>query len=524
MKNIDNNFNEDELLEEAMRNQFNETINTTLRLPKIVEEYADSAIEVSRNNRVPAILSAYSLLGQICKEMVYVPKGRGTEDVRVHIIWLQTSGSGKSEMYNFTGRIAQYVFDIINGRHRDNVEAETAGERHNRFSIHAVKSTTDAALIGKMKMEDVTITDDDGNTTYEQVPKQLFGGLEGDGLCVYDEFEYSGVFKPTQHKQEVVMYLNTLMNTLAGQNYRITKQLAEGGEMYCDSRRSIYATSYIPKTLTSVIAETGLLQRCLIYIREVPISEQNAVRETLSNDYGRIIDTQTPINKFGDAFVEIYECLKEQYDSVPLEIKDGMTEEQIREAEVIRRKKVITFSKGVNDTITNETIKFQNFVHDSRPAVIEIANNFITRMQVSMVRLAVLSCIAEAPKLPKKDRFKLTSKHVLQASHVTQQCYKSLVLWLDSALRAERLSSAKKQKLDVFTKEYKKLVENGKSIQIEGQTGEWINKSVLLETVRLVTNASPATVYRNYKSNKEYFEEIRHNKNRFVNIKRRGIK
>ena len=29
MNNIDNNFNEDELLEEAMRNQFNETINTT---------------------------------------------------------------------------------------------------------------------------------------------------------------------------------------------------------------------------------------------------------------------------------------------------------------------------------------------------------------------------------------------------------------------------------------------------------------------------------------------------------------
>ena len=109
-------------------------------------------------------------------------------------------------------------------------------------------------------------------------------------------------------------------------------------------------------------------------------------------------------------------------------------------------------------------------------------------------------------------------------SHVTQQCYKSLVLWLDSALRAERLSSAKKQKLDVFTKEYKKLVENGKSVSIEGQTGEWINKSVLLETVRLVTNASPATVYRNYKSNKEYFDEIRHNKTRFVNIKRRGTK
>jgi hypothetical protein len=519
MENINNNFNEDELLEEAMRSQFNETKNTKLSLPKIIEDYADSAIEVSRNNRVPAILSAYSLLGQICKEMVYIPKGRGTEDTRVHVIWLQTSGSGKTEMYNFTGRVGQYVFDILNERYRDNVEAESSGERHNRFSIHGVKSTTDAALVGKMIIEDVTVTDDDGNTTYEKIPKQLFGGLEGDGLCVYDEFEYSGVFKPTQHKQEVVMYLNTFMNTLAGENYRITRQLAEGGEMYCDSRRSLYATSYIPKTLTTVIAETGLLQRCLIYIREVPIEEQNQIREKLSHDYGNIIDTQTPINNFGNAFVEIYETLKERYDDEPLIINDNMTEQQIKEAEVIRRKKIVTFSKGVNDTIINETIKFQNFVHNSRPAVIEIANNFITRMQVSMVRLAVLSCIAEAPKLPVKDRFKLTNKHVLQASHVTQQCYKSLVLWLDSALRAERLSSAKKQKLDVFKNEYQRLVDNKKSTQIEGQTGEWVNKSVLLETVRIASNKSPATIYRNYKSNAEFYEEVKHNKSRFVKIK-----
>ena len=519
MENINNNFNEDELLEEALRKQFNETKDTKLRLPKIIEDYADSAIEVSRNNRVPAILSAYSLLGQICKEMVYIPKGRGTEDIRVNIIWLQTSGSGKTEMFNFTGRVAKYVFDILNERYRDNVEAETGGGRHNRFSIHAVKSTTDAALVGKMIIEDVTVTDDDGNTTYEKIPKQLFGGFEGDGLIVYDEFESSGVFKQSQHKQEVVMYLNTLMNTLAGQNYRITKQLAEGGEMYCDSRRSIYATSYIPKTLTSVIAETGLLQRCLIYIREVPITEQNEIRETLSYDYGNIIDTQTPITNFGNAMIEIFETLKQRYDSEPLVINNNMTEHEIKEAEVLRRKKIVTYSKGVNDTIINETIKFQNFVHDSRPAVIEIANNFITRMQVSMVRLAVLSCIAEAPRLPEKDRFILTTKHVLQASHVTQQCYKSLVLWLDSALRAERLTTAKKQKLDVFKNEYIRLKNDNKAVQIDGQIGVWVNKSVLLEKVRIVTNKSPATIYRNYKSNAEYYEEIKHGGNRFVKIK-----
>ncbi len=520
MKNIDNNFNEDELLEEAMRSQFDETRDTKLGLPKIVEDYANSAGEVSRNNRVPAILSAYSLLGQICKEMIYIPKGRGTEDTRLHVIWLQTSGTGKTEMFNFTGRVTQYVFDALNERYRDNVEAETGGGRHNRFSIHAVKSTTDSALVGKMIIEDVTVTDDDGNTTYEKIPKQLFGGLEGDGLCVYDEFEYSGVFKQSQHKQEVVMYLNTLMNTLAGENYRITRQLAEGGEMYCDSRRSIYATSYIPKTLTQVIAETGLLQRCLIYIREVPISEQNEIRRMLSYDYGTISDTQTPINKFGDAFIEIYETLKQRYDAEPLLINDNMTESQLKEAEVIRKKNIVTFGKGVDDTINNETNKFEDFVHDSRPAVLEIANNFITRMQVSMVRLAVLSCIAEAPRLPEKDRFILTTKHVLQASHVSQQCYKSLVLWLDTALRGERLTSAKKQKLDVFKNEYLKLVDDKKSVKIDGQTGEWVNKSVLLLIVGKTAKMSPATIYRNYKSNAEFYEEVKHNKTRYVKIKR----
>ena len=45
--------------------------------------------------------------------------------------------------------------------------------------------------------------DDDGENVYEGNP----GVLEGNGLAHWDEFEYSGIFKQTQHKENSIVYL-----------------------------------------------------------------------------------------------------------------------------------------------------------------------------------------------------------------------------------------------------------------------------------------------------------------------------
>ena len=185
-------------------------------LPKVVEAYVKSATEVSKYNEVPSAVSFYVLLGQICKDMVAIPSGRRIDDTRVHFIWMQTSGTGKSTLYDFFGPVSDLSFELINRKHKTN------------FDVFSIKDTTDAALVGSMGEEFVEETDDEGNVRNIKQPVQIMGALEGAGLAAYDEFEYSGVFKQSQHKENVIMYLNTFMNSLHGENWIITKKLKDG--------------------------------------------------------------------------------------------------------------------------------------------------------------------------------------------------------------------------------------------------------------------------------------------------------
>ena len=123
-----------------------------VRLPTFIQEYVANAVQVSKYNNIPAALTAFNLLGQLCKDKVVIVRGQGREDTRVPVLWLQTSGTGKSEMYNFYGPITRKTFEILNEKHGTN------------FTIFDVTETTDAALIGSMKQEQEVVEDEDGNT------------------------------------------------------------------------------------------------------------------------------------------------------------------------------------------------------------------------------------------------------------------------------------------------------------------------------------------------------------------------
>ena len=62
-------------------------------LPVIVREFQKSAVEVSHYNDIPAGISFFTILGQICKDFIIIPNGRNHEDTRVHFCWVQTSGT-----------------------------------------------------------------------------------------------------------------------------------------------------------------------------------------------------------------------------------------------------------------------------------------------------------------------------------------------------------------------------------------------------------------------------------------------
>ena len=460
----------------------NTQVTELARLPAIVEKYTEDAVKASNYNYIPASLSFFTLLGQICKDMIAIPSGVNVDDCRIQFAWLQTSGTGKSTLTNWYMPIVRESFKMINEKHGT------------QFNIFDVTDYTDAALIGSFEKREEEVVEENGQVRRVMVDTPIPGQLEGDGLAIWDEFEYSGIFKQSQHKENAIVYLNTFMNTLHGETWIISKKLKLGDDpIECRCQRSIYATTYIPKQLTSVIAEKGVLQRLLLFIYEVPQHQQMEMRRRLISDWGTHQSREKPKLKYSKSFLTLYDAVKERYDEV-----DGDP------------KKVIRISKEANDALTRECILMEEYITNSRQEVFEAMETFINRILKHIQKMAVLCCVAEAPSIvDKSQRFVVTQNHVLQASSLIRQCYKSLVSWLDEALRVEKQSVAQKANIGVFKTVYLKLKKG------DG----WVNKTKLFREVRAETKKSQATIYKWYAKVEDYFEEHRNGTSVEVRLK-----
>jgi len=189
-----------------------------------------------------------------------------------------------------------------------------------------------------------------------------------------------------------------------------------------------------------------------------------------------------PITKFANNFVKIYDALKEHYDDNG---QDALT--------------TVKWGKGVTDSLKNESWKMRNYVASARPEVFSIASNFITRLNGTLIRMAVLSAIAEAPSITDKSkRYIVTEKNVRQASFLVRQCYQSLVSWLDTALKVQATGLQDKANYAAFRKIYLGMKKKGDD--------EWVNKTAMLEQVRKTTSKGQATVYRWFNDLGDKFE------------------
>ena len=450
-----------------------------MKLPAVVQDYTVEAEEISYFNEVPAAVSFFVILGQITKDMVASPNRKKTDDIRTQFLWLQTSGTGKSTLNDWYIPLVERAFAKLNEKYGTN------------FDIFETTEYTDAALIGSMDREDQQVEDENGNMVRVTVDVHLPGELEGEGLALWDEFEHSGIFRQTQHKEGAPVYLQKFMNTLWGKTYLIKKKLRLGTEpIVCDCRRSVFACSFIPTNLNRVIAEKGVLQRLLIFIYEVPQHQQQQMRRQLIADFGTIKAREKVQTKYADSFVKLYECVKERYDAVGGD-----------------QLKVIRYDKTANDALLQECILMERYITNSRQVVFEAMETFINRILKHIEKMAVLCCVAEAPSIPDKSkRFIVTDKHVLQASSLIRNCYKSLVSWLDEALREEKRGLEQKANVGAFKAEYRNLIKNPKGSRKLLKDG-WVKKGILIEKVMAVTKRGNSTIYKWYAEIDEYFEE-----------------
>jgi len=452
-------------------------------LPAIVREFQASAVEVSHYNDIPAGISFFTILGQICKDFIIIPNGRNHEDTRVHFCWVQTSGTGKSTLYNFVGPVANGVFKMINEYNRHPPFVKENIPMNRVFDTFGVTDYTDSVLIGGYDKE----VDDEGEIIYNRRP----GVLEGNGLAHWDEFEYSGIFKQSQHKENSIVYLNTLMNSLAGESWIISKALTSFGGMImeCFCERSVLAMTYPPNNLNDVMAEKGVLQRMLLYVWEVPEFIQHKMRLEQIEKAGTVEEVNQPITKYSKGLFNIYKLTQERFNEVggdPL--------------------KTMKYTEDFNQVLRLEYESMRMYLQNTRTDVAKIAGNFTTRLMKILYKMSVLCSVASAPSIKEKDKqFVVTGHNVRQAATIVRQCYMTLVDWLERSLRVKRQSIAENSLESVFIEVFNKIKKDEQG---------FVNKTTLLTEVRNKAKKSRAQVYRHYEVVRHKFEEEKGSGNR----------
>ena len=452
-------------------------------LPRIVREFQSSAVEVSHYNDIPAGICFFNVLGQIVKDFITIPNGRNHEDTRIHFCWVQTSGTGKSTMWNFVGPVAEKTFAMINSSNKHPPFVRNNLPMNRIFNTFGVTDYTDSVLIGGYDKE----MNDDDEIEFVRRP----GVLEGNGLAHWDEFEYSGIFKQSQHKENSIVYLNTLMNSLAGESWIISKALTSFGGMImeCFCERSVLAMTYPPNNLNDVMAEKGVLQRMLLYVWEVPEFIQHKMRLEQIEKAGTVEEVNQPIDKYANAIFKIYELTQQRFNEVggdPL--------------------KTMRYTEDFNQVLKLEYESMRMYLHNTRPDVAKIAGNFTTRLMKILYKMSVLCSVASAPSIKNKDQqFVVTGHNVRQAATIVRQCYMTLVDWLERSLRAKRKSIAENSLESVFIDVYDKMKKDD-----EG----FVNKTTLLTEVRTKAKKSRAQVYRHFDVIRHKFEEQKGSNNR----------
>tara|TARA_R110001592_G_scaffold362464_2_gene676316 strand:- start:290 stop:1753 length:1464 start_codon:yes stop_codon:yes gene_type:complete len=454
--------------------------------PRVVQEWIESAGEVSTKNEVPCAMAFMCLLGTICSDMVAVKFKRNVEDCRIHFCWIQTTGSGKSTLFNFLGPVVKDVYKRINA-----LESMV-----DKYDVVDVKDFTTPALIGSVKEMG---KNEEGEMEYEDNP----GLLLGSGLVAFDEFENVGVFKAHTHKEGLVGHLNTMMNTLWGQNYVINKKLTNGPMIYCDARRSVYATTYPPKNLQEVIADTGLLQRMVLFVRETDDAEKDQMMMNLIDAIGVDDNIDQPIEKFSNAFFKIYTTLKERNLEL-IQDNPNMSERDIALS-------MVDFEPQVRDVMKYEYYNMVDYLRGVRPEVKETTEKFTARLFVNLTKMSVLMSISEAPSITDKSkRYVVSRRNVRQASKLIRQCYKALVSWLDIALRERRQSIVETAGIN----HWKNAFEESKKDN-EG----FVHKTELIIKFMSLTSSSRPTAFRKFKKISALFDEKKIQKSPYVKWK-----
>ena len=465
-------------------------------MPKIVTDWVTEGTKFSYYNEFPIMMLYFVSLGQILKDFIRIPVGANTLDTRVHLAWFQTARTGKTAAWKFMKKILNGTFAKLNGD-RQPIAIQDYMEGRS-LDVFGTLAYTDASLVGTIRRnplwreQDAQQAEEDGEEYEVEEFRHIKGGLEGNGIAHFDEFEHSGIFNPTKTKQEILAYFQTFMNGLDSESYKITKRLADFEyEMVCDCRRSMYATSYVPKSFVEIVATTGVLQRAFMFIREVDDETRRKIADMYIDNIGIRIETLMQTDGFEHAFETIFQRVFNKWEE---EARNPLN--------------VMTIPREVSDVIRQYYIWMKNDSEGLRPEVKSIAESFIQNLLNYSTILSVLIAVSN-------QRFTVNVNDAHCAGRIIRHSYSALTEWLNKTLRVQRQSALQTAKPEIFNQAYHECSKDN-----EG----WVNKSELVRKTMELGRLGRAQVYNRLKKlESELFDDMKIGRSAYLRLKEEHV-
>lgn len=487
-------------LESLDVNEFDTERIEKTELPACVIRWEEVVTEFSLYNNYPAIMSFYVTLGQVLKDMVRVPIGRLALDPRIHYTWVQTARSGKTTMFDFLSPVWARLFQLLNEHPltRDPPRGPLTDVKE--FTLNNPDAFTDQALLGTKKFDvknpdwvrGEENLDINGDPIPEFIDLDIPGALFGSGIIAFDEFEHSGIFKETQHKQDTVMMFQKFMNRLDSDTHLIKKRLTEWGkDLVVDCQRSLWATTLPPEGLEKVILTKGVFQRMWLYVREVPESLKEQMEEEYLDQVGEIIG--------GDDGAEIFQI---EFSEM---IYDIYLWVERRLAEVGDKRKVVVFSSDAKNRLKVIWRGMRKYMQSFPDHIFAALNTFLMNTINNMCIAATLCAIAERSTT-------VELRHIDQARILTDTSFDSITTWFSDTLKKSPRRVKEQTKEGIVLRIYE---ESNK------KQGNWVPKTQLISNYMKRTGKARATFYRVW-SDVEHLFETRNVGNNRTEVRRKN--
>jgi len=501
------------------------------KLPAVVLNFEKVATQYSRGNNVPAILSFYSILGDLVKHFTVVPFGMTGQDTRIHILNIQTARTGKTTLLTYVVKpVSEKLYKVlekdkyVNGNYMERNSYTTASligsfRENKKYDDYQkdpdrIRTEWDAdcdLLLNKRNDGEIdeveyqkglkralVVRDRKGQADYV-----IKGPLDGEGLLVLDEFHDSGIFNKQQHKDGLISLFQNLMNTMDrdGNSYnktlndKIGKPLSAMNEeellvLEINCQRTFLMLTYPPDNLSVALAKAGLLQRPLSFIRDVPEHELETVRSAITlsaGNYELYNKSKDNAEHLHEGILAIYKLIKGRYEKCSRD-----------------KTKTIVWEKGSAGALEAERLKLGKLIENLPLEMRMIIKLFEMNLVEYIAKLATLNCMCMAPSITKTalqtdedvGRFLLTPLHIRQGGNIVRTCYLALVEWMETHMTKRRNILKESPMGKLFQQAYKAAMES--ALTTHKRNGGYVWKTLVIQKACEIAGQSLPTINKQF--------------------------